>query len=168
MNTDLNQTGTAVYVRILLIVSGAAIAITLMVVLSVLVPSLQKASASHSGWVHETSEYHSGAHNSTHHMSGNTRVIGTTASFLYADIIVLHSGNQNTHGRSEESCNVCTRATAGPVSFFGVFHSHRVVYTGCGKTLDGHVLPNNGGPLPFHDCTNNIPDGDLDMHDFSH
>lgn len=168
MNTKMYQIRTAAFVRIMFMVGGAAIAITLLVVLSVVVPSSQRASASHSGWVHETSEYHSGAHNSIHHMSGDTRVIGTTASYLYADIIVYHTSNNTTHGRREFSCTVCTRATTGPVTFSGVLHSHRVIYSGCGKTSDGHVLPNNGGPLPFHDCTNNIPHGDLDMHDFSH
>ena len=164
MNTKMYQIRTAAFVRIMFMVGGAAIAITLLVVLSVVVPSSlvvlsvvvpssQRASASHSGWVHETSEYHSGAHNSIHHMSGDTRVIGTTASYLYADIIVYHTSD-TTHGRREFNCTVCTRATTGPVTFSGVLHSHRVIYSGCGKTSDGHVLPNNGGPQPFHDCTN--------------
>lgn len=37
-----------------------------------------QAFASHSGWFHETTEFHTGAHDVTHHMSGETRVSGTT------------------------------------------------------------------------------------------
>jgi|GEM_PF-4496705 len=168
MDTKMYKIRTAVFVRIKYMVGGAALAITLLVVLSAVVPSSQKASASHSGWIHETSEQHSGVRNSIHHMSGDTQVTGTTATYLYADIIVFHTRDHTTHGRREISCTVCTGLTTGPVTFSGVLHRHRVIYTGCGKTADGHVLPNNGGPVPFHDCTNNIPHGDLDLHEFYH
>lgn len=73
-----------VFIRILFVAGGAAIAVGLVILLSVVSPSSQRVGASHSGWVHETSEYHSGVRNSIHHMSGDTRVIGTTASYLYA------------------------------------------------------------------------------------
>jgi len=167
MNMMTYLTRTGAFARIVLLLSGAALAVTLVVVISTVVPSSQQAGASHSGWIHEPSEYHSGAHNSTHHMRGKTGVIGTTASYLYADIVAFHRSDSSEHGSGFASCGTCTSVTTNPVTFSSVFHSHGVIYTGCGKTSDGHILPNNGGPVAFHVC-NFKTNGDIDVHDFNH